>query len=154
MSNRIFLGLGPWLVAVTLAGCGHARLLHPTSWHRSPPPPPPAVVSVLEVHQPAGGAGPVLPQRWQRNTLVIDLRSQAGEGALEISPANGALWPIRLALLVRAGSMGTLEVDGVGRQQFTVPATGADLTYAIAPELYPPGRRSLTLAWHSSAPAP
>jgi hypothetical protein len=136
------------LSAAVLAGCGHMP------WgRRSATPPRP--VDVLVETGDAGAATPAYPQYWKRNTLVIDLQSVAGSGSVTVAPPPGARWPVRIALRVRPGSIGLLEVQADQRLLMPVTREGtAAVDLELVPGVYTARTRQLTIKWEpAKAPA-
>jgi len=125
-----------------------------TPW-RKPPAPPPVPVHELDISSggaPAGtGAAVTVLQFWNRNNLRVDLTGQAGSGALELRPAAGGSWPVRLEFAVRPGSMAQLEVRGEKRVVFNVPAAasadGAPQILELGVGVYTLQTPALTLSW-------
>ncbi|MFM2287174.1 MAG: hypothetical protein RL684_317 [Pseudomonadota bacterium] len=135
------------LAATLLLGaCSHLARVSPSHWHmpwhhKQAASEPPAQELVLE------GSEQGLPQVWVRNTLQADLGAFAGEGTLTLRRAPGHDWPIRLALQVRAGSFGHLEVHGDQRVVLAVPAEGGAVLLQVPPRLYSSSTASLTLKY-------
>jgi len=136
--------------ALFLGACTSLARVSPSHWHlaqhmpwhhQQAPAEPPAQELVLE------GSEQGLPQAWVRNTLTADLGAYAGEGTLVLRRAPGHDWPIRLALQVRAGSFGHLEVRGDQRLVLAVPADGGVVLLQVPPRLYSSSSASLTLKY-------
>jgi len=117
---------------------------------RQPAPPPPEPSTALNISFP----GVVLPQYWKRNTVVVDLSGVSGQGTAVIQPTQGHAWPVRLALRVRPGSVGMLEVRGDQRWVVPVAITGAPVDLELPPGLYTRSTEHLTVSWgDATAPA-
>ena len=116
-------------------------------WRHSPPPSP-EVSTALVITFP----GEALPQYWKRNAVVVDLSGVSGRGTAVIQPTQGHAWPVRLALRVRPGSVGVLEVRGEQRWVVPVAITGAPLDLELPPGLYTRSTAQLTVSWGDSAP--
>jgi hypothetical protein len=125
-----------------VAGCSHMP------WHHKPPPPP---TEVHELDISGASAGTHFPQYWKRNTLLVDLSSASGSGSLVLKPVSGTTWPVRIALRVTPGAVGTLEVRG--DQGVTLPVTpGKGPTdLELSPQVYGPHTPELDVSW---APTP
>ena len=136
------------LVGLTLlAGCSQLR------WpfhQRQPPAPELAHELVLAPDAAAGSGSPVVdvPQYWKRNTLVLDLGAVNGSGSVQVRPRPGGEWPVRLALRVRPGSVGELEVRADQRVVIPVTATGSrPIDLELPPGVYSPKTELLRLHW-------
>ena len=136
-----------------VAGCSHLPALH-WPWHQRPAAPA-APVHELDI---AGAAGTPasFAQYWKRNTLVVDLSSVSGSGAITLTPAAGSAWPARLALRVTPGSIGLLEVRADQRLSLPItPAAGKPVELELTPRLYTSKTRQVSVSWGpASAPAP
>lgn len=111
-------------------------------WHHAPPAPP-TPVHELEV---SGSTTPA--QYWKRNTLLIDLSAASGTGSVVLRPAPRKDWPVRLAVRVRPGAFGTLEVRGAARQVLSIDSTGASpVDLELPPAICTPSTPRLTLSW-------
>jgi len=131
-------------LAFAMAGCGH------WPWHHSPPPAP-APVHELDVTT-AEGAAANFPQYWQRNTLLVDLSTARGEGAIVIKPPAGSSWPVRVAFRVTPGAMSVLDVRAAER--VVLPITSAGTTpvdLELPPGTYTPQSAQMSVAWRSAA---
>jgi hypothetical protein len=127
-----------------LAGC--ASVSGHLPW-RHPAPPPPEVSTALTVATPAGAALS-WPQFWLRNDVVLDLSGVAGTGAALVAPRAGLAWPVRVALRVTPGTIGTLEVRGAQRWSVPVPGAGsAPVDLELPPGVYQASTRQLTVSW-------
>jgi hypothetical protein len=104
----------------------------------------------------AGGAPASFPQYWRRNTLVVDLSAQSGSGAITLAPAAGAAWPARLALRIRPGAIGLIEVRADQRLSLPIsPAAGRPVELELVPRLYTSRTRQMSITWGpASEPAP
>ena len=132
------------LVALLAAACGHLPSAH-WPWHH-PPPPPPAPVHELDIS--GAPAADAFPQRWKRNTLLVDLSSASGSGSITLRPAAGSDWPVRLAFRVMPGAIGVLEVRAEQRMSVAVAAgSGKPVDLELSPEVYTPQTAQMTVAW-------
>jgi hypothetical protein len=135
---------GAALVALLAAACGHLPAPH-WPWHH-PPPPPPAPVHELDIS--GAPAADAFPQRWQRNTLLVDLSSASGSGSITLRPAAGSDWPVRLAFRVMPGAIGVLEVRAEQRMSVAVAAgSGKPVDLELSPGVYTPQSAQMTVAW-------
>jgi hypothetical protein len=134
------IALGAGVALLLLGGCARG----PFARHAAPAPQP---VDELTVEARAGSP-PDIRQYWQRNTLVIDLRSVSGSGSVTLAPHPHATWPVRLSFRVVPGSIGELEVKGAQRAVFVVAgAAGPPLEFKLDPGVYTPRTPDITLAW-------
>jgi hypothetical protein len=142
MSNQTGSRLPAFILltlCLSLAGCG---------WHwpwRHRAVPPPAPVHELDIQ----GTAAIL-QYWDRNTLLLDLTALRGEGTASLGAAHG--WPVRLEFKVQPGSFGQLEVSGLERTLFQVPAQGTGpVVLKLAPGTYAADTRQIAIRWSAAA---
>ena len=142
--RRALRALAVGALAALAVGCSHFKW----PWHHEPPPPP-KPVHVLDVS--GTGASAVIAQYWKRNTLVIDMTAASGSGSITLRPpAEG--WPVRVALRVRPGSVGELDVRGAERVVLPiVPTAGKPVDLEVAPGVYPPKTAEVSVAWGAGA---
>jgi hypothetical protein len=143
--------VNPRLVLV-LAGCLSLVACHslsmPKVWpfHRKAKPGPEAVNEVMLVLPDGSPAN--FPQYWKRNTLVIDLSGVSGQGSVAARLPEERAWPVRLAVRVRPGSVGQLEVRAEERNVLPVSAAGNQpVDIELAPSLYVPGTGAIYISW-------
>jgi hypothetical protein len=104
------------------------------------------------VVQAAPGSAADFQQFWERNTLVVDMRSASGRGSATLTPRAHTLWPVRIAFRVVPGSIGQLEVRGAERTVFNVaPSGAAPVDLRLGPSAYDSRTSTITVAW---GPAP
>jgi hypothetical protein len=129
--------------ALALAGCSHLRW----PWRPRPPPPPVAVHELIETS--ADGRSPVdFPQYWKRNTLVLDLQGISGAGGLVLRPRAGTTWPVRLAVRVRPGTVGQLEIRADQRVVIPITTQGAKpVDLELTPGVYTPKTDEIRINW-------
>lgn len=142
------------LVAALLSLAGCASLSAHLPWrHRAPP--PPEVSTALTVAA-ADGTALSWPQVWQRNDVVLDLSAVAGTGSAVIMPRAGLGWPVRVALRVTPGSVGSIDVRGAQRLVLPVPAGGAStVDLELPPGVYVAATKQITVNWGpANVPAP
>ncbi len=96
------------------------------------------------------GAAKAIPQYWDRNTLLLDMTAVSGEGSAVLAPRSGTAWPVRLEFRVQSGSFANLEVSGVQRVLFTVPAQGAPTVLQLDPGVYLATTAAITLHWSAA----
>jgi hypothetical protein len=138
--SRRAVRCGAGLALGLLAACAHG----PFARHPVPAPQP---VDELRVEAGEGSSAQLL-QFWERNTLVVDLRSVSGSGSATLTPRPRAGWPVRLAFRVVPGSIGELDVKGAQRAVFMVEgAAGAPLDLKLDPGVYTPRTPAITLVW-------
>ena len=148
MKSRLVLVVAGCLV---LAACSVSM---PKVWpfYKKPKPGPEAVNEVELVQ--ADGAPANFPQYWKRNTLVIDLSSASGQGSLAARLPPETTWPVRMAVRVRPGSVGQLEVQAEERNILPVTGVGdKPVDIALAPSVYRPETSAIYIAWGPQMPA-
>lgn len=122
--------------------------------HKKPKPVPEAVNELKLVN--ADGTPANFPQYWKRNTLVIDL-SGGGMGASGNFAAQlpeGTTWPVRVAVRVRPGSVGQIEITGEERNILPVAADGTlPIDIEFAPSVYTPRTAAIYISWGPMAAA-
>jgi len=134
--------------ALALGGCSH---LHWPWTHRPPPAPP--VVHELDITSADGKSALDYPQYWKRNTLVLDLQGIAGSGGLVLRPRAGTTWPIRLAMRVRPGTVGQLEIRADQRVVIPITTQGAKpVDLELAPGVYTPKTDEIRVRWGPAEP--
>ena len=137
---------------LTLAGCSHMPHLHSPFAHK--PPPPPEVADDLVLAPQEGTASVSFPQYWKRNAIVIDLATASGTGGIVVKPKDGATWPVRLALRVKPGSVGQLEVDADQRVILPIIAEGAQpVDLELSPGVYSARTEQMTVSWGAATVA-
>jgi hypothetical protein len=136
-SLTIVAGLG-------LAGCASVSKHLPWG-HKAAP--VPEVATALTVAAP-DGAPLSWPQVWQRNDVVLDMAGVAATGAAVVMPRSGLAWPVRVALRVAPGSIGSIDVRGAQRVVIPVPATGTGtVDLELPPGVYVAATKQITLNW-------
>jgi hypothetical protein len=141
MHARLAAALGALLA---LGACSHVR-----SWWQHAPPPPAAAVHELDI---TGAATPA--QYWKRNTLLVDLSAVSGAGQIVLKPAAGNPWPVRLALRVRPGAFGALEVRGAAREVLPIGSADASpVDLELTPGIYAASTPQITVSWGAAAAA-
>src|SRR5690349_17651053 len=140
-------------LGLTACSSIHMPRMHmPNIWpfHKKVKPGPEAVNELTLVN--ADGSGATYPQYWVRNTLVIDLSGVSGQGSVAARLPEETTWPVRVALRVRPGSVGQLEVQAEERNILPVTAEGTkDVDIELAPSLYTPKTAAIYISW---APVP
>jgi hypothetical protein len=96
---------------------------HVWPFYKKPKPAPVAVNELNLVN--ADGSAASFPQYWKRNTLVIDLSGVSGAGNVAARLPEETTWPVRLAVRVRPGSVGQVEIQGEERSVLPVTNEGA-----------------------------
>ena len=120
--------------------------------HKAPPPPEP--VNELVITPAPGTAAAGIAQYWKRNTLVLDLKGVAGSGSIAVRPQPSTTWPVRLAVRVTPGSIGSLEARAAQRVVLPIAATGtAPIDLELPPGVYGPRTEELQVSWGPS-PSP
>lgn len=151
VTRRGSLLLGALLLSAP-AWALHLPSLH-WPWHRHGAPGPQSVQELSIQMQGVAGAKSIA-QYWDRNTLLLDMRAISGEGSAVVAPRAGTAWPVRLEFRVRSGSFANLEVSGVQRVQFTVPAQGAVTLLKLDPGVYLANTAAITLHWSGAGDLP
>jgi len=141
--NRI-VHAGTLAVFALLAGCATVRSWWPFGHHEAPAPQP---VTELVVTAPEGAAPAAVLQYLERNTLVVDLGSVPDRGRILLQPGEGRAWPARIALRMRPGRFGEVEVRGAQRLLLPVAAGTAAVTAELPPGIYTPGTTQLLISW-------
>ena len=95
---------------------------HVWPFYKKPKPAPEAVNELNLVN--ADGSTASFPQYWKRNTLVIDLSGVGGAGTFAARLPEETTWPVRVAVRVRPGSVGQIEIQGEERNVLPVTNEG------------------------------
>jgi hypothetical protein len=138
--------------ALVIAGCLSLAACHSLSMPKiwpfyKKPKPVPEVVNEVNLVLPDGTPAN-FPQYWRRNTLVIDLSGVAGQGSVAARLPEETAWPVRMALRVRPGSVGQLEVQAEERNVLPVTSQGADVVdIELAPSVYKPTTAAIYISW-------
>ncbi len=107
----------------------------------------PDVVNELSIVT-ADGQAANYPQYWKRNALIVDLTGASGTGGIAARVPEGSGWPVRVALRVRPGSVGMLEVQGEYRVVLPVATAGAKpIDIELAPGVYGPQTAAIYVSW-------
>ncbi|MEO8016544.1 MAG: hypothetical protein ABI769_01915 [Pseudomonadota bacterium] len=125
----------------------------PNIWpfHKKAKPVPEAVNELSLVN--ADGSPANFPQYWKRNTLVIDLSGAGGTGmgatgSFAAKLPEETAWPVRVAVRVRPGSVGQVEVQGEERAVFPVTNEGTlPIDLQLAPSVYTPKTAAIYISW-------
>jgi hypothetical protein len=129
------------LCLLALTACGHMP------WSKKPAPPP-EPVQELAITGADGAPATAFPQYWKRNTLVVDLQSASGNGSVTLKPGASAKWPVRVALRVRPGTVGLLEVQADQRMILPVAAEGdKPIDLELVPGVYTPKSAQMVVRW-------
>jgi hypothetical protein len=116
-------------------------------WHHARPAAP-GPVHEIDI---AGAPPDTYPQYWKRNTLLIDLSSASGTGTIILKPLVGTSWPVRLALRVTPGSIGTLRVHGAERTVIPItPGSSQPVDLELTPGIYTRETPQITVTWGAS----
>lgn len=131
------------LCLLALTACGHIRM----PWSKKPVAPP-EPVHELTVTGADGAPATAFPQYWKRNTLVVDLQSASGSGSVTLKPGEAAKWPVRIALRVRPGTVGLLEVQADQRMILPVTREGdKPVDLELVPGVYTPKSPQMVVRW-------
>lgn len=145
MPRSRFIAIALCLLALT--ACAYMP------WSKKPPAPPDPVHE-LTITGADGAAATAFPQYWKRNTLVVDLQSASGTGSVTLKP--GAKWPVRIALRVRPGTVGLLEVQADQRMILPVSREGdKPVDLELVPGVYTPKSPQIVVHWEPArTPSP
>ena len=139
MTRSRFLALAPCLLALT--ACAYMP------WSKKPPALPQAVHE-LTVTGADGAPATAFPQYWKRNTLIVDLQTASGSGSVTLKPGESAKWPVRIALRVRPGTIGLLEVQADQRMILPVSPQGdKPVDLELVPGVYTPKSPQMIVRW-------
>lgn len=143
MKSRLAL-----IVACCLAitACHSMRMPNLWPFHKKAKPAPEAVNEFALVN--ADGTPANFPQYWKRNALVIDLSGVGGAGSVTARLPEGTPWPVRVAVRVRPGSVGQVEIQGEERDVITVTSAGTStVDLELAPSVYTPKTAAIYISW-------
>jgi hypothetical protein len=120
--------------------------------HKKPKPAPEAVTELNLVN--ADGTPANYPQYWKRNTLVIDLSGIGAAGDFAARLPEGTPWPVRVAVRVRPGSVGQIEIRGEERNILPVATEGTlPIDIEFAPSVYTAKTAAIYISWGPQAAA-
>jgi hypothetical protein len=129
-----------------LAACSSIKMPHVWPFYKKPKPVPEAVLELNLVN--ADGSTASFPQYWKRNTLVIDLSGIGGAGSFAARLPEETTWPVRLAVRVRPGSVGQIEIQGEERTVLPVANEGtSNIDLDVVPSLYTPKTAAIYISW-------
>ena len=147
MKSRLAPGLV--MIVVVAVGASACSSMHmPKIWpfYKKPKPVPEAVNELTLVN--ADGTPANFPQYWKRNTLLIDLSGVSGTGGFAARLPEETTWPVRLAVRVRPGSVGQIEIQGEERSVLPVSNDGAaNIDLELAPSVYTPKTAAIYISW-------
>jgi hypothetical protein len=107
----------------------------------------PEAVNELNLVNPDGSPAS-FPQYWRRNTLVIDLSGIGGSGNVAARLPEATTWPVRVAVRVRPGSVGQIEIQGEERNVLAVATEGSQpIDLEFAPSVYTPSTAAIYISW-------
>jgi hypothetical protein len=135
------------LIAVcclALGACGTMSKLWPFGKKAKPGP---EAVQALELLN-ADGTPASYPQYWSRNALVIDLSGIGGSGSVAAKLPAETLWPVRVAVRVRPGSVQQIEIQGEERNVLAVSPDGTKvIDLELSPTVYTPQTAAIYISW-------
>ena len=137
--------------ALAVSACSSIRMPNIWPFHKKAKPVPEAVNELNLVN--ADGSTANFPQYWKRNTLVIDLSGTGGggmgaTGGFAARLPEETTWPVRLAVRVRPGSVGQIEIQGEERSVLPVSNEGtAVIDLELAPSVYTPRTAAIYISW-------
>ena len=131
---------------LVLSACGSLHKPHIWPFYKKPKLGPQAVNELNLVN--ADGTPSAYPQYWKRNTLVIDLSGVSGAGSFAARLPEEHLWPVRVAVRVRPGSVQQIEIQGEERNILPVSPDGASpIDLEFAPSVYRPTTAAIYISW-------
>lgn len=135
---------------LALSACGTLHMPKIWPFYKKPKLGPEAVNELTLVN--ADGSAASYPQYWKRNALVIDLTGVGGQGSVTARLPEETTWPVRVALRVRPGGVGQLEVQAEERNILPVTTEGTkDVDIELPASLYTPKTAAIYISW---APVP
>lgn len=149
MKLRLASGLS-MIVACSLGlgACSSMHMPHVWPFYKKPKPVPEAVHELNLLN--TDGSAASFPQYWKRNTLVIDLSGVGGAGSFAARLPEETTWPVRMAVRVRPGSVGQVEVQGEERVVMPVTVDGtSNIDLEIVPSVYTPKTAAIYISWGS-----
>ena len=140
------------MCCLVLPACSTMHAPHIWPFYKKPKPAPEAVHELSLVN--ADGSEASFPQYWKRNTLVIDLSGVSGAGNVAARLNEETVWPVRVAVRVRPGSVQQLEIQADERDVLPVTAEGVEpIDLQVAPSLYTPKTAAIYISWGPMAAA-
>lgn len=130
--------------SLSLGACGSMSKLWPFGKKTKAAP---EAVSELQLVN-ADGSPASYPQYWSRNALVIDLSGVGGSGSVAAKLPPETIWPVRVAVRVRPGSVQQIEIQGEERNVLAVSNDGTKLIdLELAPSVYTPNTAAIYISW-------
>jgi hypothetical protein len=131
---------------LAITACSSIRMPNIWPFHKKAKPVPDAVNELNLVN--ADGSPASFPQYWKRNTLVIDLSGVGGAGNVAARLPEATTWPVRVAVRVRPGSVGQIEIQGEERNVLAVATEGTQpIDLEFAPSVYTPNTAAIYITW-------
>lgn len=147
MNVRLASGFALIATCLALTACSSYKMQ--MGWppiYKKPKPLPEAVHELNLLN--ADGSPAVYSQYWKRNTLVIDLSAVSGAGSVAARLPEETTWPVRLAVRVRPGSVGQVEIQGEERSVLPVSNEGtSNIDLEIGPSVYTPKTAAIYISW-------
>jgi len=132
--------------SLVISACSSIRMPHVWPFYKKPKPVPEAVLELNLAN--ADGSTASFPQYWKRNTLVIDLSGVSGAGTFAARLPGETVWPVRMAVRVRPGSVGQIEIQGEKRTVLPVSNEGtSNIDLEIVPSVYTPRTAAIYISW-------
>jgi hypothetical protein len=134
-----------------ITACSSLKMPNIWPFHKKAKPVPEAVNELVLVNPDGTPAN--FPQYWKRNTLVIDLSAIGGGGMGATGNFAARLpeettWPVRVAVRVRPGSVGQIEIQGEERNVLPVALEGTlPIDLEFAPSVYTPATAAIYISW-------
>jgi hypothetical protein len=134
------------ICSLAITACSSVRMPNIWPFHKKAKPGPEAVNELNLVN--ADGSPASFPQYWRRNTLVIDLSGVGGSGSVAARLPESTTWPVRVAVRVRPGSVGQIEIQGEERNVLAVATEGTQpIDLEFAPSVYTPNTAAIYISW-------
>lgn len=138
------------MLTLLITSCGHMPTVR-WPWAAKPVPAPERA-DELFVTQGQGNTEAAYPQYWKRNTLVLDLQGAPSSGVVTLQPRTGTQWPVRVALRVMPGQVGTLEVRGDQRMILPITVEGSKpIDLELTPGIYTAKTPHIVVSWGADA---
>jgi len=131
---------------LALTACSSFRMPDLWPFNNKPKPVAEAVNELNLVN--ADGTPASFPQYWKRNTLVIDLSGVSASGNVAARLPDETTWPVRVAVRVRPGSVGQIEILGEERNVLPVTTEGTlPIELEFAPSVYTAKTAAIYISW-------
>jgi hypothetical protein len=147
VNSRLAPGLALIVACCALTACSSYKMQMDWPPIQKKPKPAPEAVNELTLLN-ADGTPASFPQYWKRNTLVIDLSGISASGNVAARLPEETAWPVRVAVRVRPGSVGQIEVQGEERSVLPVAPEGTlPIDIELTPSVYKPTTAAIYISW-------